>query len=200
MTYEVELKFPVSDPARLIPRLESLRAQRGESLRQCDTYFAHPQRDFAATDEALRIRSIVEPNSGEATCLTYKGPKIDPLSKTRREIEIPFAEGTAGQLAEMLKLLGFREVRTVVKIRVPYELEWETLSVELALDSVDGLGTFLELEVQADEAERESARDSLLRLAKHLGLDNSERRSYLCLLLERDVLNAETHNRKDSQR
>lgn len=184
MMYEVELKFPLADAARLIPQLESLRAWRGEPVRQCDTYFAHPQRDFAATDEALRIRSV-----GQQNCLTYKGPKIDPQSKTRREIEVSFAEGPAAacQLADVLKLLGFREVRTVSKIRVPYQVPWEGRTVELALDDVDGLGPFVELEVQAGEAQRESARDSLLRLARQLGLDKSERRSYLCLLLEREA-------------
>ena len=54
----------------------------GEPAEQVDTYFSHPARDFAATDEALRIRSIDQENF-----VTYKGPKLDATTKTRREID-----------------------------------------------------------------------------------------------------------------
>lgn len=181
MNYEVEFKFPLSDPQRIATLCEELNARRGDPLRQIDTYFSHPQRDFAETDEALRIRSV-----GEGNCITYKGPKLDPLSKTRREMEIPIAAGaTAAQgLAEILNVLGFSQVATVSKTRTPFHLQWESHAVELAVDEVDGLGTFVELETQAAETERDAARDALLRLARRLGLDNSQRKSYLCLLLE----------------
>ena len=42
------------------------------------------------------------------------------------------------------------------------------------------------LGIITDEAGRDAARDSILRLADRLGLDNSQRKSYLCLLLEQD--------------
>ncbi len=184
MTYEVELKFPLDDSAQVISQLQQLHAERGTPVKQRDLYFAHPQRNFAQTDEALRLRS-----AGRRNCITYKGPILDSQTKTRREIEIPFAEGqaAAAKFRELLRLLGFREVETVVvKTRVPFHLEWEGRQWELALDDVDGLGTFLEMEILADEAQRDAARDSILRLADRLGLDNSVRKSYLCLLLQRD--------------
>ena len=37
-------------------RLEELGGEYQAELRQVDSYFAHPARDFAVTDEALRIR------------------------------------------------------------------------------------------------------------------------------------------------
>ena len=182
MFYEVELKFPLADPARVLAQLEELGAERGEPIDQSDRYFNHPARDFARTDEALRIRSAAGRH-----CVTYKGPKLDPRAKTRREIEIPFgtAPGDDQQVAEMLTLLGFREVRTVRKSRVPFHLRWEDRDVEVSLDEVRDLGTFLEIETIADDATRDAARESILRLANRLELENSERRSYLCLLLER---------------
>ena len=185
MTYEVELKFPLEEPDQLTTQLSQLQAEAGPPLRQRDLYFAHPKRDFAATDEALRLRSV-----GERNVLTYKGPIVDDQTKTRREIEIPFADGTnaAEAVRNLLNVLGFREVRTVAKTRIPYGIRWEDRRVELVLDDVEGLGTFVEIELLADEEGRDAARDSILRLAAHLGLDNSERRSYLCLLLERDSL------------
>jgi adenylate cyclase class IV len=54
----------------------------------------------------------------------------------------------------------------------------------VVLDSVTGLGNFLELELQAREGEVPVARACLESLASELGCGPSERRSYLELLLE----------------
>ncbi len=59
--------------------------------------------------------------------------------------------------------------------------------MELAVDSIDELGSFLEIEAIAEENERDAARDTILRLAERLGLKNAERRSYLALMLEYDA-------------
>lgn len=183
MTYEVELKFRLPNFERILPRLELLGASARPGMEQADRYFAHPQRDFGQTDEALRLRSV-----GDSNYITYKGPVIDRQTKTRHEIEIAYADGesAACQFAEMLTILGFREVRTVRKRRTPYDLTWEGRRLEFALDEVQQLGCFLEIEGLAEPPEREPVRDSILRLAEHLGLANPERKSYLCLLLERD--------------
>jgi adenylate cyclase class 2 len=164
--------------------LAELGAAPGAPLAQCDTYFAHPVRDFAKTDEAFRLRTV-----GEHNALTYKGPLVDRQTKTREEIEIPIAPGAraARQMAEMLHALGFRAVRSVEKTRQPFHLSWQGREFEFALDTVAGLGEFLEIETQADAAEWEAARDALLALAGRLGLKQSERRSYLQLLLEHDA-------------
>jgi adenylate cyclase class 2 len=181
--YEVEAKYPLSDPGLICRQLSELGAVPGSPLAQCDVYFSHPVRDFAQTDEAFRLRRV-----GEHNALTYKGPLIDKQTKTREEIEIPFAPGAdaAAQMAEMLRVLGFLAVRSVEKTRQPLHLTWQGRELELALDSVAGLGEFLEIEIQADSAQWESARDDLLALAAALGLQQSERRSYLQMLLERD--------------
>ena len=51
--FEVELKFPVADPTEIERRLTSIGAKWASEVEQVDTYFAHPARDFAQTDEAL---------------------------------------------------------------------------------------------------------------------------------------------------
>ena len=58
MNYEVELKFRIDDPQRIAGLLDGLEATPGEIEQHRDTYFNHPARDFAETDEAFRIRSI----------------------------------------------------------------------------------------------------------------------------------------------
>jgi len=161
--------------------LRDLAAVEKGIVEQVDQYFAHPVRDFARTDEALRIRRV-----GEHNVITYKGPKIDATTKTRREIELPLAAGgeAAEEFAELLVALGFRPVATVRKTRTAYALTWQSRPVEVALDSVDGLGTFVEIEAAAaGKSELDSARDAVTSLAAELGLESSERRSYLEMLV-----------------
>ena len=74
----------------------------------------------------------------------------------------------------------------VCKKRLPFKLTWEDRPLELALDDVEGLGRFLEIEAIADEQSKDAARDCILNLSRKLGLKNSERRSYLSLLLAND--------------
>lgn len=184
MTYEVELKFPTTDPDGFAARIRKLGAQfSGEELQQ-DRYFDHPARSFAETDEALRIRRV-----GDQNRITYKGPLEDPVAKTRREIEIPFAEGPqrVEQLTELLERLGFREVRTVTKERQLFQLTWHGRSLELTVDRVAELGTFVEIETLSDAQGKSDARDAILALAQQLQLEGSERRSYLQLLLAQDA-------------
>jgi adenylate cyclase class 2 len=177
MNYEVEQKFRVAHP-RVVQDLESLGATWGPERLERDTYYAHPARDFAATDEALRIRRV-----GASCCMTYKGPKIDTTTKTRRELELPIAADQADGWAEMLTALGFRPAGEVRKRRRKARLPWKEHEVEVSLDEVEGLGTFVELEILADARTLDAARACLASLATRLGLSDSERRSYLELVL-----------------
>ncbi|MBX7166737.1 MAG: class IV adenylate cyclase [Pirellulales bacterium] len=177
---EVEQKFPLADPPAFVARLGDLGVCLAEPIVQVDQYFAHPARDFAQTDEALRIRRV-----GSENRVTYKGPKLDAATKTRREIELPLAPGddAAAGYEALLVALGFRPVRAVRKARRKAELVWEGRTCEIALDEVEGLGTFTELEFQAEPAQLDATRAALTSLASRLGLSQSERRSYLELLL-----------------
>ena len=83
MHFEVEQKFALDSVAEVEQRLAHWGAGSGVS-EQSDLYFNHPARDFAKTDEALRLRSV-----GDEHFITYKGPKLDATTKTRQEIELP---------------------------------------------------------------------------------------------------------------
>ena len=181
MSFEVEQKFAVADLAALQQRLLACEVQWDDSVSQVDQYFAHPCRDFARTDEALRIRQV-----GDRNYLTYKGPKIDAATKTRREIELPVHDGQAVADAwrQMLEALGFTPVARVRKQRRKGILQWQQATVEIALDDVAGVGQFIELELVADEQALEAARQRILSLGQHLGLSSPERRSYLEMFLE----------------
>ena len=180
MNYEVEQKFRVADHVKLAARLQDLAITWHDLVTQVDVYYAHPVRDFAATDEALRVRRV-----GPDNFVTYKGPKLDTETKTRREIELPLAPGdaVAAGFASLLEALGFRRVAEVRKQRRAGSLDWQGAKVEVALDRVEGLGAFAELEVIADADSLESAQERVVSLARRVGLVENERRSYLEMLL-----------------
>ncbi|WP_166827968.1 class IV adenylate cyclase [Thalassoroseus pseudoceratinae] len=183
MPYEVELKFPLTNVEDVQRRLADLGARPDKTCEQVDTYFAHPQRDFATTDEALRVR-----RQGNDVCITYKGRRDPGPVKSRREIELPVGAGdehSASELADLLTLLGFQAVHDVVKHREFYQLHWQDRQLEICLDQVQDLGDFLEIETLADEADRDAAAAVVLSLAKHLELGEPESASYLHLLLTR---------------
>lgn len=177
--YEVELKVRADHDA-VQDQLDRLDAHREGQFKQVDTYYDAPNRDFAATDEALRMRQETE--AGETTTLlTYKGPLIEQASKTREEHEttVGDADATAGILAG----LGFDPAAEVRKVRTVYAVEDLTVS----LDSVDGLGTFVEVETDVEtEAKVEEARERAADLLRDLGLTPADgiRASYLGLLLD----------------
>ncbi len=175
---EVELKFPLDDAATLRERLASLEAVAKGTVVQSDAYYNHPARDFAVTDEALRIRTV-----GDESFVTYKGPKQGGAAKTRFELELPLAAQTADGWTEVLTRLGFRAVATVRKRRELFELTREGRAFELTIDEVEGLGAFAEVETLADESARGAAERAVLSLAAELALTDAEPRSYLETLL-----------------
>jgi adenylate cyclase class 2 len=181
MQYEVEQKFPVADLGAVEAGLAALGAGISPPQQEADLYFAHPARDFAATDEALRLRQ-----RGDEGYITYKGPKLDAQTKTRREIELPLCASAAGLEGwrELLEALGFRPVAEVRKSRRKALVAWQDRRVEVSLDVVEQLGTFVELELMASAEAVAAAKACIAALAGQLGLGRSERRSYLELLLE----------------
>ena len=169
---EVEVKSHVDDLGALERRLKAMGARRVSEEEERDTYFGHPCRDFANTDEALRVRI-----AGGRIILTYKGPKLDKKSKSREEIIVEL--GGAQEAFLMLTRLGFRKAADVVKRRRVYKLG----RCEVCLDRVRGIGAFVEIEAQVPKKGYERARTEVLALMEKLGGRRLERRSYLELLL-----------------
>jgi len=177
---EVEMKFPIRDWTDLVRKLAAWGGQERETVQEQDHYFNAPDRDFARTDEALRLRRV-----GSSNYLTYKGPKKDPETKTRLEVEVPLAPShePAQALTQLLEHLGYRPVAVVEKERQILQVAKGGFSFSVCLDDVKKVGRFVELEILAPDDQVDSARRVMLAAANELGLDASERRSYLELLL-----------------
>ncbi len=177
---EIEQKFANADFDAIEKRLSEWNARRGEEHSEADYYFNAPDRDFARTDEAFRLRCI-----GSANFLTYKGPKHPGSVKVRTELEVPLSEGeeAARQVMQLLAHLGYRAVAVVRKRRRIYHLERGDFALVVCLDEVEELGRFAEVEIIAPYEQVDAARSVLTDTAAALGLTNLERRSYLNLLL-----------------
>jgi len=189
--YEVEVKVR-ADLDEVRTRLTAADATRLRRVRQVDTYYDAPHRDFGETDEALRIRRETvagvddngdcEPTGGSAdteTRIAYKGPLVEAESKTREEFETAVADGDA--VEGLLDGLGFSPAATVEKDREFRSVDGYTVT----LDDVAGVGEFVEVEREATEANIESAREGAFAVLRELGLepDDQIRTSYLGLLL-----------------
>ena len=197
--YEVEVKVE-ADHEAVRDRLVELGARRVGRVAQTDVYYDAPHRNFAETDEALRLRreTVTDADSGRPdgdvpsgerdsidersseTRLTYKGPLVEAASKTREEHETAVADPTSMEGA--LAGLGFEPAATVEKERERYVLDGYTVT----LDRVAGLGEFVEVEREADEEDIDAAREGAFAVLRRLGHDPGDqiRTSYLGLLLD----------------
>lgn len=173
--YEVEVKVRAAH-GPVEQALADAGAEERGAVEQADTYYDAPHREFAETDEALRVRREMRDGETEAQ-ITYKGPKVDAESKTRREVETGVEDGD--DAAAILDALGFEPVATVRKHRRHFRLDGYTVT----LDDVEGLGEFVEVETEAEDVKE--ARKGAFDVLRRLGLNPEEqvRSSYLALLL-----------------
>ena len=179
---EVEMKFRAEDWSAIEAQLIAWNAVAVPARTETDHYFNAVDRDFARTDEAVRLRRI-----GPGNTLTYKGPKIDSQTKARPEIEVKLADGeqAATDAVRFLTSLGMKPVLEISKLRRVFRFTRDGFAVEACLDDAGPVGKYVELEIMAEEADFEAAKAVVLQTAAELGLKEQERRSYLKLHLDR---------------
>ncbi len=155
---EVEVKVELLAPGALRRRLEQV-AKPGPSGTQTDVFFTHLA---ASADETLRLRA-----SDGALELTYKGPRLDHAAKVRVEENVRLADDPTA----LLSRLGWTPSARLVKHRETWHLDGATVCI----DSIDGLGSFAEVEVLSDDAA--AASKKVEELVKQLGLEGAQRHS-----------------------
>jgi adenylate cyclase class 2 len=165
---EIEIKSKISSPPEIEKKIIDLGGKFYKEVFEEDLYFNHPGRDFSKTDEALRLRKV----EGKYF-LTYKGPKLDKLTKTREEFNLEVSDWESA--LEIFKSLGFNEVSSVEKERRIFKIR----DYLVMIDHLKGLGDFIEVEKKGEYDPNE-----LIDFLKSLGVEGSETRSYLEMLLE----------------
>lgn len=143
MSIEYEVKIQVEDLRDVEEKLRKLGAVFEDEVFESDFYIdLRPYKDLKASDEALRVRiSYSSRLSRYVSELTYKGPKLTPNMKVRKEITVGVDDGK--KLLQIFKELGFSYYVIKKKRRIyrygPYKI---------FLDEVPNLGRFIEIEVE----------------------------------------------------
>lgn len=159
---EIEVKLLIKNPEQAGRLLLNLGLLKVDTCIEDDYYFNHPCRNFAESDEALRLRSR-NCGSSRTHVLTYKGPREIALSrvKVREELEVYLDERGFTEIKAILSRLGFKQVTCFTKKREIYSGR----GVKASIDLLYGVGYFLELELEphADEAYFKQLVDEVLR-------------------------------------
>ena len=177
---EVEVKVLIKCIQKIEEKLQSAGFKIGKTVKESDVYFDNIQNDVKNNDQALRIRSCEDSTTGEwSHYMTFKGPKIDTVSMTRKELEMQVESAEVGK--EILCSLGYTQMYPVIKNRQYYRKN----QITACLDRVDGLGDFLELEMVVNgENEKGNALKQLIDILEELGYDLEDmiRESYLSMI------------------
>ena len=169
---EVEVKAHVKKISKIEQVIQQENAQYLKTVHQRDIYFKHPARNFAKTDEALRIRHEEHAQAR----VTYKGPKLDRKSKSREEFELKINKPEI--LEQIFVKLDYIPVTGVEKIRKLYKLG----DMMISLDKVKDVGDFIEVELEAvSKDDYKDKRNLILSKLEKWGIQKSqrERLSYL---------------------
>ncbi len=179
---EVERKYRIADPDLLRARLKETGATGHGQTRQIDTYYNAPHRDFLSHDivsEWLRVRD----EDGVASLNLKRWLPLGAAEQTHcDEFESTVTDGHA--VRQLLAALDFPQLVTVDKTRETWTLND---TVEVAVDTVTGLGSFVEFEYIGAATTVEDATLELTRAIDKLnvGLGERDRRGYPYQLLNR---------------
>jgi len=147
MHTEIEVKLKVEALEPVAQSLAQLDAVFVDKLYLRDYYFDDVDRTLTRTDRGLRLRHQ-RIQRGRRVFLSYKGPKQPANVKKRPEIEIEVSDGAAA--AELLAVLGYEQSLVVEKTR----RLWRLGQCEVALDKLQTLGSFIEIEGPNERAIR----------------------------------------------
>jgi adenylate cyclase class 2 len=179
MNKEIEIQVQVEKPEKLLDFLKKQAVLKYKS-NQKDEYFIPSHRNFLKKkpiEEWFRIRE-----SAGKTSVTYKKWHYLESGKSTHCDEYETSIGDGDQFYKILKALDFKSVVTVDKTRKAYSY----LDYEIAIDSVKGLGDFIEIESKAkNDNEPEKVTAKMIKFLKdqQLGKINRNYRGYSYSLL-----------------
>ncbi len=192
---EVEDKFFLDDDnkKRLIDFCEREGfSEVGHNI-EVDDYFSDICGEFVKNRTCLRLRS-----SNESSELTFKG-KSSSLSSFYSKVEhnVPLSGESARSIKSFFPSLGYFKYATVVKNRRTMSREVKGYYENVSIDTLPGIGSFVEFEILAEPVRWISKKQELSGLLeqfiKKSGLPNLKRadqpyRDYVADFLSKSVL------------
>lgn len=193
---EFEMKVAVdNDPEWVYARLKEQNCTHIKDLREVDYYMDTPELSIARGDQALRVRiskDLTNPEIPEKLEITFKGPKIDKISKTREELGFIVKGNDVSGVLKVFQRLGFSEVFEIRKNRSLWRHPRDSL---ISVDIIDELAPdcYVEAEIMAEDlTDKEQLIQELTGILTELldcnGELRSDRRSYLELVLNRSQI------------
>jgi len=162
---EIKIKLTEVDFEKLGKYLKDNAKYVGEFI-QKEEYFQPIGGKFIEPDGSiynwLRLRTV-----GEETKLTFKRVHKDH-EKSRNADEYETVVESAEQIRGIIRAMGFEEILQYTKKRTIYKYKKE---FEIAMDYVESLGYFVEIEYKADGEDVEKVNKEIEKVAGELGLD-----------------------------
>ncbi len=163
---EIEIKVYIKDSEPLVDFLENNATFESEK-HQVDEYFSPTHRDFLAsrpTTEWLRLR-----DSAGSHSLNYKKYHFDQNGKPTHCDEYQTKVEDLSKVKKIFAALNFKSLVVVDKVRK----SWLYQNYEISLDSVKGLGEFIEIEYlgQEEQPNPEKITSEMIRFLKNIGYD-----------------------------
>ncbi len=162
---EVEIKIQINNVEEVVKNLQNQGCEFSSPIIQRDVVYipvSEPTVPVPAGTNVLRIR-----HQGDKTIFTLKRSDVgNHLSKLEHELEISNAE----QMAEIIKLLGFKMIADTTKTRRKCKIN----GFEICVDQVEKLGDFLEIEKMTDE-DPALAQQEMMEFLSKLNIDTSQR-------------------------
>jgi len=160
--YEVEAKYRVRDGAALVGALDRHGIQLSPSIRQDDQAYAPAGWRFGMPKIGVPFARLRTQH--DQHLFTVKRPVSNELACVEHETAV----ADRGQMHGALLAMGFAPTVRIVKSRRTGR--WGAVS--LCLDTVDGVGVFLELErLLNPDGAGDLAQSELNRMARLLGVD-----------------------------
>ena len=184
MNVEIEIKVKIENFEEIKAKVAAA-GKLIKSIKQVDEYYIPFHRDFFAQKphptEWLRIRT-----NPDKVIFEY-----DKSINKKENGEQEYAEeyetviSNADEFGKILNFLDFKKVVTVDKQRE----YWDCGDFEIALDKIEGLGSFVEVEAKGNFENTAEAKKACLNFLEKLGIENAENiqinKGYPVLLLEK---------------
>ena len=151
MALEIEAKMKVADLDVIRARLSAAGATRVGARLEMNAFFDTPERLLKSRDEGLRVRAMTDEAGVASSVLTFKGPHVGATDAEagdalKRREEIEFGVGSFDDAGAVLARLGYGPTLAFEKRRET----WRLGGCLVELDELPHLGTFVEIEGDAD--------------------------------------------------
>lgn len=167
MNIEVEIKVKIDDFEEIKEKVSNL-GKLMKSIKQIDDYYVPCQRDFFVHKpqpiEFLRVRTNPDKVVFEYTRTINM--ENDGSYEHAEEYETEILDKV-----EFEKILGFLDFKKIVTVDKNREY-WDCGNIEVALDKIAGLGSFIEAEAKGDFKNSDEARLVCLNFLEDLGLED----------------------------